>query len=163
GIVTTDEVIVSSEIQGRLQQLLAAQGDWVTNGQLLAVIQPQEWKADVAFYANTEQQWAAQVSQAEANLRFQQSHTSNQIWEAKATLASAEAQVKQAEADREIARLNYQREEGLFKSRVESVQAYDQARTTQQGAEARVHSLSEQVNAAQAAVALAESNAEQVA
>ena len=163
GIVTTDEVIVSSEIQGRLQQLLVAQGDSVTNGQLLAVIQPQEWKADVAFYANTEQQWAAQVTQAEADLRFQESQTSNQIWQAKATLASAEAQVKQAEADREIARLNYQREEGLFKSGVEPVQAYDQARTTLQGVEARVHSLSEQVNAAQAAVALAESNAEQVA
>src|SRR5689334_4937172 len=69
GIVTTDQVIVSSEIQGRLQQLLVAQGDWVTNGQLLAVIQPQEWKADVAFYASTEQQWAAQVTQAEADLR----------------------------------------------------------------------------------------------
>ncbi len=68
GIVTTDEVIVSSEIQGRLQQLLVNQGDAVTNGQLLAVIQPQEWKADMEFYANSEQQSAAQVAQAEADL-----------------------------------------------------------------------------------------------
>ena len=36
GIVTTDEVTVSSEIQGRLQQLLVNQGDTVQRGQLLA-------------------------------------------------------------------------------------------------------------------------------
>jgi len=30
GIVTTDEVIVSSEIQGRLQKLTVGQGDTVT-------------------------------------------------------------------------------------------------------------------------------------
>ena len=68
GIVTTDEVIVSPEIQGRLQQLFVKEGDAVTNGELLGVIQPQEQQADVAFYASSEQQYAAQVAQAEADL-----------------------------------------------------------------------------------------------
>ncbi len=53
GIVTTDEVIVSSEIQGRLQQLLVKEGDAVTKGELLGVIQPQEQQADVAYYASS--------------------------------------------------------------------------------------------------------------
>jgi len=66
--VTTDEVIVSPEIQGRLQQLLVKEGDAVTNGELLGVIQPQEQLADVAFYSSSEQQVAAQVAQAEADL-----------------------------------------------------------------------------------------------
>ena len=35
GIVTTDDVIVSSEIQGRLQQLAVREGDTVKAGQLL--------------------------------------------------------------------------------------------------------------------------------
>ena len=68
GIVTTDEVIVSPEIQGRLQQLLVKEGDPVTKGQLLAVIQPQEQLADAAYYASTEKQLAAQVKQAEADM-----------------------------------------------------------------------------------------------
>ena len=68
GMVTTDEVIVSPEIQGRLQQLLVKEGDVVTNGQLLAVIQPQEWKADEAFYASGVQQSTAQQTQAESDL-----------------------------------------------------------------------------------------------
>ena len=68
GIVTTDEVIVGPEIQGRLQKLLVREGDMVTNGELLAVIMPKTEQADVAFYSSSEQQAAAQTAQARANL-----------------------------------------------------------------------------------------------
>jgi RND family efflux transporter MFP subunit len=68
GIVTTDEVIVSSEIQGRLQHLFVQEGDTVTNGELLAVIQPQEWQADLAFYTSSEKQAVALLAQAKADL-----------------------------------------------------------------------------------------------
>ncbi len=163
GIVTTDEFIVSSEIQGRLQRLLVNQGDTVTNGQLLALIQPQEWKADMEFYAKSEAQSAAQVTQAEADLKYQEAQTSNQIWQAEATLAAAEAQVTQADADLENARLTFQREQDLFKRGADSAQAYDQARTGFEAARARVESLRKQAQAAQAAVALAQANADQVA
>ncbi|MGD1088285.1 MAG: efflux RND transporter periplasmic adaptor subunit [Verrucomicrobiota bacterium] len=68
GIVTTDEVIVSPEIQGRLQQLLIKEGDVVTNGELLAQIQPEQWQADMAFYASSEEQSSADLAQAQADL-----------------------------------------------------------------------------------------------
>jgi HlyD family secretion protein len=163
GVVTTDDVIVAPEVQGRLQHLFVQQGDTVTNGQLLAVIQPQEWQADLAFYANTEEQWAAQVNQAKADLSYQEAQTSNQIRQAEANLAATRAQVTQAAADLEIARLNFQREEDLYKRGVDPVQSFDQARTTKEGAAARVESLRKQVQAAEAAVALAQANADQVA
>jgi HlyD family secretion protein len=163
GIVTTDEVIVSSEIQGRLQQLLVQQGDVVKSNQLLGLIQPQEWKANMAFYANSERQSAAQVEQAQADLKYLELQTSNQIRQAEANLAATEAQVTQAQADAEIARLNFERLQELYKQKVESVQAYDQARTTYEAARARVETVSKQVQAAQAAVALAQANREQVA
>ena len=162
GIVTTDQVIVGPEIQGRLQQLLVKEGDAVTNGQLLAVIQPQEWKADEAFYASGVEQSTSQLTQAEADLRFQQAQTSNQIWQAQATLAATEAQMKQAQADLESARLTFEREEALYQNRVESKQAYDLARTAHDSAKAHEDSLDKQVQAARAAVALAEANLEQV-
>src|SRR5260370_37245849 len=72
GIVTTDQVSVSSEIQGRLQRLLVNQGDAVTSHELVAIIRPQEQQADMAYYASSEQQSAAQVAQAEADLKFQE-------------------------------------------------------------------------------------------
>jgi RND family efflux transporter MFP subunit len=116
GIVTTDEVIVGPEIQGRLQQLLVKEGDVVTNGELLGVIQPQEQQADVVFFASSEQQYAAQVTQAKADL--------------------------------ENARLTYQREEALYGQGAESAQAYDQARTAYDAAKARVESVNKQTQAA---------------
>src|SRR5208283_5050165 len=70
GIVTTDELIVSPEIRGRLQQLLVKEGDTVSAGQLLAVIQPQEQLADLAYFSSNNQQSAAQVVQAKADLEF---------------------------------------------------------------------------------------------
>ena len=115
GIVTTDEVIVGPEIQGRLQQLFVKEGNMVTNGELLGVIQPQEQQADVAFYANSEQQYSAQVTQAKADL--------------------------------ENARLTYQREEALYKQDGESAQAYDQARTAYEAAKAHVESVNKQTQA----------------
>ena len=163
GMVTTDDVIVSAEIQGRLRQLLVKQGDAVSKGQLLAEIQPAEWRADMAFYENSERQSSAQVAQAEAELRYQQAQTDLQIRQAEANLASVESQGRQAEADCEIARLNFGRSEELFAKGTESEQARDEARTTRDGAEARLQGLREQAKAARAAVAMARAGAEQVA
>jgi multidrug resistance efflux pump len=163
GIVTTDQVVVGPETQGRLQQLLVKEGDSVTNSQLLAIIQPQEQKADLAFYASGVGQSTAQVAQAQSDLKYQEAQTSNQIRQAEATLASTEAQKKQAQADLENARLNYERLKDLYERNVESKQSYDQARTANDGAQAHVDSLEKQVQAAQAALAIAQSNIEQVA
>jgi HlyD family secretion protein len=162
GVVTTDDVIVSSEIQGRVQELRVKEGDVVRSGQLLALIQPREWEADLAYYASSEQQSAQQVTQARADLEYEEAQTSNQIRQAQANLAAAEALVTQAQADQENARLNFRRLEGLYRQGVESAQANDQARTTYEGAQARVESLRKQTEAAQAAVALARSNTDQV-
>ncbi|HLX96059.1 MAG TPA: efflux RND transporter periplasmic adaptor subunit [Verrucomicrobiae bacterium] len=118
GIVTTDEVIVSPEIQGRLERLLVQEGDPVTNGELLALIQPETEQANVAFYTSSEQQSTADLAQARADL--------------------------------ENARLNFERIQGLYSNNVESVQTYDQARTTYESAGARVDSLTQQIQAAAA-------------
>ena len=163
GIVTTDSVIVGSEITGRLQDLFVKEGDTVKSNDLLAVIHPQEWKADVEFYTKSQDQSAAQVTQAEANLKFQEAQTASQIKQAEANLASAQAQVTQAEADLENTRLNAERIEALFKQDVESKQDADQARTSLDSAKARVESLRKQVEAAQAALASAHANADQTA
>jgi RND family efflux transporter MFP subunit len=118
GVVTTDQVIVSSEIQGQLQRLLVKEGDIVKNGQLLAEIQPEQWKADMAFYSSSEQQ--------------------------------SSADLVQAQADSENARLNFERMQGLYTTHVESLQDFDQARTSYDSAAARVESMRKQIEAAAA-------------
>jgi HlyD family secretion protein len=161
GIVTTDHVIVSPQIQGRLQELKVKQGDLVKKGQLLAVIQPEQWQADMAYYASTQEQVAQQVTRAEADLRFQEEQTKNQIAQAEANLEVAKAEVAQGQADLENARISWEREDQLFKQGAETAQAHDQAKALYDSNRARVDALQKQVHAADAALAMAKSNVEQ--
>lgn len=162
GIVTTDDVVVSSQIQGQLARLLVKEGDRVQAGQLLAVIQPHELAADKAYYSSTEQSAAAQVNQAEAALKFQESQTRDQIRQAEAALASTQAQVAEATSDLERTRLDYQRTQDLFKDSAVSAQQLDQTRTSFESQKAHLESLQKQVDAQRAAVALARSTEEQI-
>jgi HlyD family secretion protein len=162
GIVTTNDVEVSSQIQGRLAQVLVKEGDMVKAGQLLAVIEPQELRADQSFYAHSQRGTAAQVTEAESALKYQQEQTRNQIKQAEAALAAAQAQQAEAEAQLELDRVNYQRTENLFRQNIDSQQTLDQARATFEAQQAHVESLRKQVESQRAAVALAQSNKEQI-
>jgi RND family efflux transporter MFP subunit len=113
GIVTTDEVIVSAQIMGQLEEMKVKEGDAVTKDELLAHIAPEQWQADLNYYASAED--------------------------------VAVAQLAQATADEENARLNFEREESLYKTKVDPVQAYDQARTSYDSVSARVLSLNKQI------------------
>ncbi|HEX3626921.1 MAG TPA: efflux RND transporter periplasmic adaptor subunit [Verrucomicrobiae bacterium] len=68
GVVTTDSVIVSPQIAGRIEKLYVGQGDTVTNGQLVARIEPELWRADAAFYSSSEQASSYDLAQAQADL-----------------------------------------------------------------------------------------------
>jgi multidrug resistance efflux pump len=162
GIVTTDDVIVSSQIQGRLQQLNVDQGDVVKKDQLLAEIEPDQWQADMSYYQSSAQQAATQVTQSEADLKFMESQVENQIAQAEANLAAAQAQVNESKADLENSQLTYNREEAAYKQGAESLQGYDQARTGYDAQKARVQSLEKSEISAEAAVALAKSNLHQI-
>lgn len=162
GIVTTHEVNVSSQVQGRLAQLLVKEGDAVKSGQLIALIAPQQFQADMAFYSHSEEGASAQVQEAEAALKFQQEQTRNQIWQAEAALSAMEAQQAQAVANLNLARVELERTEGLYKQQVASAQALDQARAVFEVQKANVEALRKQVDAQMAQLALARSNEEQV-
>jgi HlyD family secretion protein len=162
GIVTTNDVVASSQIQGQLAQVLVKEGDTVKDGQLLAVIAPEELRADESYYLHTERGTVSQVTEAEAALKYQEAQTRDQIQQAEAALAAAVAQEDEAKADLELDRVNYQRTKGLFDQKVESQQALDQARATFDAQQAHVESLREQVDVQRAALALARSNQDQI-
>ncbi len=162
GIVTTHEVYLSPQIQGRISQLLVKEGDTVTAGQLVAVIDPQELKADRLFYARTEQGAAAQVEEDEAALKYQETLTRDQIRQAEAALTAAEAQAREVLAEVELDRVNLERSESLFKKQVLSAQALDQARTSYETSKARADSLRKLVDAQSATVAVARANENQI-
>jgi HlyD family secretion protein len=163
GIVTTDDVVVSPQVGGQIGRLLVAEGDTVTRDQLLAVMTPDELAADQTYYAQSAQGLTSQVKESEAALRYQEQQTRDQIRQAEAMLESTESQRTAAEADLEIARLSFERNQRLVQQQLISVEQFDQARTTFEGARAKVESRRKQADAQRAAVALARSTAEQIA
>jgi HlyD family secretion protein len=162
GIVTTHEVNVSSQVQGRLVKLLVREGDSVKPGDLLALVDPDELKAESSFYVNAARGAAAQVQEQKAALEFEKAQTADQIRQAEAALAAAEALVREAEADLEFSRVNFERTDALFRKQVASKQSLDQVRAAYEAGKAHVTSLNKQVEAHKAAVALARSNEHQI-
>src|SRR6202790_4220631 len=163
GIVTTNDVIVSPQIAGQISKLLVNEGDQVKRDQLIAVITPDELRTDIDYYTHTAEGLTSQVKESEAALRFQLQQTADQISQAEATLAAGVAQEKAAEADRENARLGFERSQKMVAQDIVTTEQFDQVRTAYDAAKAKVDSLNKQIDAARSAVALARSNAEQVA
>src|SRR5262249_3754661 len=154
GIVTTNDVIVSPQIGGQISQLLVNEGDTIKRDQLVAVIAPDELKADTAYYAQKVQGMTSQIRESEAALRFQRRQRADQIAQAESTVASTESQVAAATADLENLRLIYQRTQDLSKQGVVSPQELDQARTAAASAQAKLDALKKQVEAQRATVAM---------
>ena len=162
GIVTTHDVVVSPQIGGKLEKLHVAEGDKVTRGQLIAVIAPDELRAESAYAMRNVEGMGSQVQEAEAALRLQEKQTIEQISQAESLLAASEAQLKASQADLEKERLNFERTESLSKQGVTPASQLDEARASFQSAQAKVDNLRKQLDAQRAALALARANADQV-
>ena len=163
GVVTTQEVVASSQVAGQISALLVKEGDPVTTGQRLATIAPDELRADRAYYAQAAEGASSAVQQNEASLQMEREQTASQIRQAEAAQASAEAQLKSAQADLDNAKLTFDRQKKLLQSGASTQEDYDQARTTYDATVGRVESLGKQVDVARASVVTMHANAEQVA
>ena len=162
GIVTTNDVVVSPQIGGRLGDVMVKEGDAVKQGQLLAVIAPDELRAETAYAMHNVENLTSQIQQARADMRYEQLQMTEHVRQAESTLAATEAQQAAAQADLEAARMNFQRVQDLSREGVAAAQELDQARTAFDAARARVDALRRQGDAQRATIALARTNAEQV-
>jgi len=162
GIVTTNEVVVSPQIAGRLDKLMVAEGDTVIQDQIVAVLAPDELREEQAFYSHTAAGAGSLVQESEAALRLQERQMGDQIAQAEATLASTESQQSAAEAELENARISFERAQRMVKDGIGTQEQLDSARTAHEVAKSRIGTLARQIDAQKAAVQLARATAEQV-
>jgi HlyD family secretion protein len=162
GIVTTQDVVVSSQVAGQLAELKVAEGDAVKRGQAIAVIAPEELAADRAYYEHSAEGLASQVQESEASLRFQERQLGEQIRQGEAAIAASEAQHAAARADLESAKVTYDRTQELSRAGLAPAQQLDEARTSYEAARARVDALLRQTEGQRAALQVTRASAEQV-
>jgi multidrug resistance efflux pump len=162
GIVTTNDVVVSPQIAGRIEQLNVSEGDQVKAGQMIAVLDSGELEQEEAYYSAGAATASSQVAESEAALRYQARQVTDQIRQAEANLAATEAQQMAARAELENSKVTLDRAERMSKEGVVAQQELDQAKTAYQVAQSKIDSLAKQIDAQHAAVELARSNADQV-
>jgi HlyD family secretion protein len=150
GTVDSNQVIVSPQIEGRIQKLLVEEGSPVKPGDLIAVLDPAELEAEERAAAATIDSWKYKVAETQSTLEATQGSTSGSVQNAQARLASARAQLLQAEATLERTESDSRRTVELAKQGVASDQDRVQAETNLAAQKAVVQSLQQLVSAAQA-------------
>lgn len=150
GTVDSNQVIVSPQIQGRLQKLLVDEGTPVKTGDLIAVIDPAELQAQEAAAGATIRSLRSKVSEMKYTEQSTKGSTTSDVANAQAKLQSMKSQLVQAQATLQRTESDSRRTIELAKQGVASDQDRVQAETNLAAAQANVQSLKDQVRAAEA-------------
>lgn len=150
GTVDANQVIVSAQVEGRIQRLLVDEGTPVKVGDLIAELDPSELQAQEAAATANIASLQHKVAEMEHTEKSTSGSTSSDVANAEAKLSSAKAQLLQAQATLERTDSDTRRAVELAKVGVVSDQERVQAETNLQAAQASVQAQQDLVNAAQA-------------
>jgi HlyD family secretion protein len=150
GTVDSNQVIVSAQVEGRIQRLLVDEGTPVKAGDLIAVLDPSELQTQEAAAIANIASLQHKVAEMEHTERSTSGSTSSDVVNSRAKLSSAQAQLLQAQAALDRTESDSRRTIELAKAGVASDQERVQAETNLQAAQATVQAQEDLVNAAQA-------------
>jgi HlyD family secretion protein len=150
GTVDSNQVIVSAQVEGRIQKLLVDEGTPVKAGDLIAVLDPSELQAEEAAATANIASLQHKVAEMEHTEKSTTGSTSSDVANARAKLSSAKAQLEQAQATLDRTESDSRRTIELAKAGVASDQVRVQAETNLQAAQATVQAQKDLVNAAEA-------------
>jgi len=150
GTVDANQVIVSAQVEGRIQKLLVDEGTPVKAGDLIAVLDPSELQAQEAAATATIASLQHKVAEMQHTEESTSGSTSGDVANAQAKLASANANLAQAQAALERTESDSRRAIELAKAGIDSDQERVQAETNLQAAQASVQAQKDLVTAAEA-------------
>jgi HlyD family secretion protein len=147
GYVEATDVRVSAQVGGRLLDLRVGEGDRVTAGEIVATLDTADAELALQRAHADRDQAAAQLHLLEAGSRPED------IRQASAQLASAQADVQAAQAQLDAASADVTRFENLLRANAGSVKQRDDAVTKRDVAAAQVHAAAQRAQAASDALA----------
>lgn len=133
GNVDVRSVNLGFRVAGRLDTLYVDEGDTVKAGQALAKLDSRPYENALLQAQGQEKAAQAQFSLAKEGFREEQ-------------IAQAQATVAQLTASYDFARRFYQRQQGLWKSKVISANDLDNAKTTMEQAQANLKAAQDQLD-----------------
>lgn len=162
GIVDANEVIVSAKISGRIENLLVDEGSNVKSGELIALLDSAELRAQRDSAAAAIRSFEAQVLQAQNTTGLTDLQTTAMLEQSIATLTSLHSQLEAARADLARAESDQKRTQSLFENGIATAQDKEHADVTLRAAQANARSLEDQVKAQEASVEVARAGRKQV-
>jgi len=150
GTVDANQVIVSAQVEGRIQKLLVDEGTPVKAGDLIAVLDPSELQAQAAAATATIASLEHKVAEMQHTEASTSGSTTSDVANAEAKLSSAKAQLLQAQATLDRTESDSRRIIALAKAGIASDQERVQAETNLQAAQATVQAQQDLVTASAA-------------
>jgi HlyD family secretion protein len=150
GTVDANEVLVSSKIPGRIQQLTVQEGDPVKSGELIALIESDDLAAALKAAEATAASNDWKLREAEETMRQNNGETSSATLAAGAQVKAAQASLVQAQANLDHQKADTSRTVALAAQGIMSAQARDEAQTSLQAAEAAVNTARGNLDSAEA-------------
>lgn len=141
GRIEAVEIDISTKTAGRIREILASEGSFVKEGDVLA-------RMDTEQLESKRRQAEAELRRAEIGIDTAKSL----VTQREAEFAANQATIAQREAQLDAARRRLNRSQTLSQSRTVSEQVLDDDRATAQGAEAAVSAAKAQLAASDAAI-----------
>jgi multidrug resistance efflux pump len=163
GVIDANDVVVTPRVQGRLDSLFVDEGSEVKAGQLIAHLESSELAAQAASVAATATSATAQLSESRASALQVSGTTEATLSAAKARLASARAALRREEAQLAQDSSDAARATMLARSGGVSPADVEKANNTLHAQQAVTAARREEVTAAEADLASAETGAHAVA
>jgi membrane fusion protein (multidrug efflux system) len=155
--VTTDLVVVSSKVAGRIETLAVKEGSQLQVGDVIAQLDSSETLILVEELEAKLKATDASIDQGRAEITMVERQTGGALQAAESQLLAAEANLASSESDLELKQAEYQRSDSLRQRGILSQQGWEQARSAFQVAQQNLNRAQAQVASAQAR--LVEANA----
>jgi membrane fusion protein, multidrug efflux system len=160
--VEGDLISVSSTVSGKIRLLPIQEGEKLKKGQLVAQLREDDYQAKVDVASGVVQSIKASLNEAMADEALVKETTEKDVQRAEAVLYASQARLKEAQANLQLATLDFNRVSQLFKSKTVSASEMDKIRAAYQLAKARAATADEEINENRAKLHVAQANTGEV-
>jgi membrane fusion protein (multidrug efflux system) len=146
--VESDLINVSPRVPGHIKQLLADESDVIKKDQMLALLDPADYQAQVEMYEAKLEQIKRAVEVTMVTLQKAREMVGHDINISEDGIKQAQAGLQKARADYDQVRKDYPRIENLYRTKSVPKTRFDMMQAQQEGADAGVHAASAAVEVA---------------
>ena len=160
--VEGDLISVSSTVPGKIRLLPIREGEHLKKGQLIAQLREEDYQAKVDVAAGVVQSINASLNEAMADEKLVKEKTEKDVQRAEAVLYASQARLKEAEANLQLATLDFKRVGKLYKTKTVSANEMDKVQAAYKLAKARQTTAEEEINENRAKLHVARANTGEV-